>query len=289
MASAGAHTDERCRQPAFLPGPPPPEVESSSGSAKVSAAPSRSEPRRAAPSRATPRPAVPRRAMLVPRDACAVPRRAEPSRAVPAPLPALPTRVTRGTPRAGPARAARGQLAGCARRGVRCGAGTPRAPPGYPRAFWRWAFFRLFFFNNYLFFICLKKIIIIIIFAWVGGAQRCPHPPARLLRAPCAGRARRGCGEGGGGGSGVEGAWGSPGWAEGAGGSTARVRAAAIVRGPGWPRRRGRGYARSRRPLAARRAALRARALGAGTRRGAARSCWALIRKNTAACWVPEG
>ncbi|KAI1238016.1 hypothetical protein IHE44_0014118 [Lamprotornis superbus] len=36
MSSAGAHTDERCRQPAFLPGPPPPqEVESSSGSAKV--------------------------------------------------------------------------------------------------------------------------------------------------------------------------------------------------------------------------------------------------------------
>ncbi|XP_005427277.2 insulin-like growth factor II [Geospiza fortis] len=30
MSSAGAHTDERCRQPAFLPGPPPPQdVESS--------------------------------------------------------------------------------------------------------------------------------------------------------------------------------------------------------------------------------------------------------------------
>ncbi|RMC00194.1 hypothetical protein DUI87_22796 [Hirundo rustica rustica] len=37
MSSAGAHTDERCRQPAFHPGPPPPpqEVESSIGSAKV--------------------------------------------------------------------------------------------------------------------------------------------------------------------------------------------------------------------------------------------------------------
>lgn len=117
MASAGAHTDERCRQPAFLPGPPPTEVESGSGSAKVSAAPSRAEPRRAAPRRTGQRRAVP-----VPRcrcrDAGAVPCRADPSRAGSA----VPTRVARGTPRAGPRRAARRRLASRAA-GVRGGPG----------------------------------------------------------------------------------------------------------------------------------------------------------------------
>lgn len=99
MSSAGAHTDERCRQPAFLPGPPPPqEVESSSGSAKVSSAP-RCPPRaghggiagtvpgRAAPCRAA-------RARL------SHPDRAGQSRA--GQSRAVPTRVTRGTPSAGP-------------------------------------------------------------------------------------------------------------------------------------------------------------------------------------------
>lgn len=125
MSSAGAHTDERCRQPAFLPGPPPPqEVESSSGSAKVSAAPrcpSAGTARWDSPGRAEPRRAVP--------------GSAEPSRAAPAPLPAVPTRVTRGTPSSGPAAAGGAAplpwgarvspgarpLPGCCRRGCTAG------------------------------------------------------------------------------------------------------------------------------------------------------------------------
>lgn len=125
MASAGAHTDERCRQPAFLPGPPPTEVESGSGSAsaKVSAAPSRAEPRRAAPCRTGQRRAVP-----VPRCRCrAMPSRSEPRRLrrPPARPPAVPTRVARGTPRAGPRRVARRRLASRA-------AGVRGSPGGIP-------------------------------------------------------------------------------------------------------------------------------------------------------------
>lgn len=192
MASAGAHTDERCRQPAFLPGPPPPEVESSSGSAKVSAAPSRAEPCHAAPSRATPR------------DACAAGClcRAAPSRAEPCRLRCSPSpRVSLE----GPREPAQPGLPAANLRAVRCGGcGAVRGPPGHPQGTrapcgdGRFSARCFFFFNNYSFFICCKKYVVII-FAWVGGAQRCPHPPARLLRAPCAGRARRGRGEGGGG------------------------------------------------------------------------------------------
>lgn len=196
MASAGAHTDERCRQPAFLPGPPPPEVESSSGSAKVSAAPSRAEPCHAAPSRATPR------------DACAAGClcRAAPSRAEPCRLRCSPSpRVSLE----GPREPAQPGLPAANLRAVRCGGcGAVRCgdPPGTPKVPARLVAMGVFppvfffFFNNYLFFICFKKYVVII-FAWVGGAQRCPHPLARLLRAPCAGRARRGRGEGGGGGA----------------------------------------------------------------------------------------
>ena len=103
MASAGAHTDERCRQPAFLPGPPPTEVESGSGSAsaKVSAAPSRAEPRRAAPCRTGQRRAVP-----VPRCRCrAMPSRSEPRRLRRPPARPPSPRVSLEGPRE-PARAA---------------------------------------------------------------------------------------------------------------------------------------------------------------------------------------
>lgn len=140
MSSAVAHTDERCRQPAFLPGPPPPqEVESSSGSAKVSAAPLRAalrcprcpsagRGRRAPPCRAVPchagqTRAMPRRAML----SCAMLSRAMPSpaarrrpRCPPSPRVSLEGPREPASPRAGGAAAALG-CAGCPR-------GEPRVP-----------------------------------------------------------------------------------------------------------------------------------------------------------------
>lgn len=108
MSSAGAHTDERCRQPAFLPGPPPPqEVESSSGSAKVSGAPRCpsagrarwDSPGRAEPCRAVPGSAEPSRAAPSPRVSLEGPR--APAQPRPAGRPRC--RGVRGYPR-GPAR-----------------------------------------------------------------------------------------------------------------------------------------------------------------------------------------
>lgn len=155
MSSAGAHTDERCRQPAFLPGPPPPqEVESSSGSAKVSGAPRCpsagrarwDSPGRAEPCRAVPGSAEPSRAAPSPRVSLEGPR--APAQPRPAGRPRC--RGVRGYPR-GPARrrdAAAGMLppgmllpgcsAGMHRRGCtggsRVGSGEGRPRPCGGRA-----------------------------------------------------------------------------------------------------------------------------------------------------------